>query len=126
MSDPVTKIDPVVVTFTQHHPPYGAGDSAGFDKDQAKDLVKRKLAVLASTSFLERAGMTKSRGAEELEKEFSEPAKTEAPNPSTWSVPVEPKVEAAPAVPPSKPEPMAEAKTPPPGQSASHGRKGRR
>jgi hypothetical protein len=75
------------VTFTQFHAPYNAGDKAGFVKEQADDLIRRKLAVLTQP-VLERIGVVKAEPVEE-----SKP---------------EPKVEEAPKSPPSKPSPSAD------------------
>lgn len=50
--------EPVVVTFVRFHPPYNAGDKAGFDPKTAEDLVQRKLAIL-SVPVLERVSVVK-------------------------------------------------------------------
>lgn len=106
----------VVVTFTTLSPPYGAGDSASFDKATAKALIDKKLATLASSSFLERSGVFKSKAATELEDEL---AKQEPEKKAEQPKPVEAKAE------PAKEQP-APATPPQPGPSVAHGRKGNR
>lgn len=105
MSDPVIKPGLVIVRFAQLHPPYCPGDNAAFDKATAIDLINRKIAMLASTSALERFGVTKSADHTSLE---APPAEADS-NPSVAPVEAKPEEEKPePVLPPSKPGPSVD------------------